>query len=856
MKPKKRPESFFRILLFTVCLLFFQADFAGAHPALGEQAPFPDVLSHEERAWLKAHPTIRLAPDPQFSPIEFFDPKGNYSGLAADYARLLEQKLGIQFKIIRAPSWEDVILGVKRREVDILNAVVKTPQRELYLHFPHPYLTVPSVIIVRKKVRSGLTLDMLKDMTVVMVSGYGYVDLIQNKNPELNIQLVPDLKTALGKVSFGMADAFVGDLASASFQIELEGITNLKLAGETDPPNISGFAVRSDWPELSRILEKGMALITEKEKKAIYNKWIHLESDTWITRNKFKQMVVITASIIALVLLGFLLWNRMLRRMVRVKTKDLEKEIEGHKRTEAALKASEEKYRSIIENAVEGVFQSTPKGQFIIVNPAFARMLGYASSEELITRVQDISTQYYVNPQDRIHYQQRLQRDGYVEHFEFRARKKDGSQIWVSNSTRACLDPDGNIHRYEGTVQNITARKLAEEALQESQEQFSLFMDYLPALVFIKDETGRTLFVNRHMEEVLGAKDWIGKTPLDLFPQDLAVAMASDDQKTMAQGYRRIIEIVPDKQGALHVYQTHKFKINRAGKPPLLGGIALDISQLKLAEEEKLTAQKIAAEQGKQALVGQIAGKMAHDFNNILGIIMGNTELALLDCRDGQIQKTLELIFEQTVRGKNLTKNLVAFAKDQEPKQEFFRISEKIDLVLNLMRKDLAGIELVKEEHPGVPELLADPGMIEHALVNLIQNAIHALGRTQNPTIRIRTYSRDNLICFEIEDNGCGIPQENLDDIYEPSFTLKGRRDLTGAYDAGIKGTGYGMSNVKKYIEQHRGTILVRSQVGVGTHFTIRLPVIKKQLTREEKIQIRAGKPHFEKYILLVEDET
>ncbi|MBU2454384.1 MAG: response regulator, partial [Proteobacteria bacterium] len=251
-----------------------------------------------------------------------------------------------------------------------------------------------------------------------------------------------------------------------------------------------------------------------------------------------------------------------------------------------------------------------------------------------------------------------------------------------------------------------------------------------------------------------------------------------------------------------------------------------------------------------------IAGKMAHDFNNILGIIMGNTELALIDCKDAQTRKTLELIFEQSVRGKNLTKNLVAFAKDQEPKQVFFRISEKIDLVLNLMRKDLTGIELLKEETPGVPELLADPGMIEHALVNLIQNSIHALSQVEYPRISIRTYSRENSICFEIEDNGCGIPKEHLESIYEPSFTLKGGKDLTSSYGSGIKGTGYGMANVKKYIEQHKGSILVESKSGSGTRFTISLPVIEKELTKQEKTELRTEKGHFEKYILLVEDET
>ncbi|MBA3011652.1 MAG: hybrid sensor histidine kinase/response regulator, partial [Desulfobacula sp.] len=225
------------------------------------------------------------------------------------------------------------------------------------------------------------------------------------------------------------------------------------------------------------------------------------------------------------------------------------------------------------------------------------------------------------------------------------------------------------------------------------------------------------------------------------------------------------------------------------------------------------------------------------------------------DCKDDQTKKTLELIYEQTIRGKNLTKNLVAFAKDQEPKQEFFSIHEKIDIVTNLLQKDLEGIELIKENKPGVPDLLADPGMIEHALINLIQNSIHAISKVEHPKIIMRTYCFEDEICFEIEDNGCGIPKEYMESIFEPSFTLKGNKDVTGSYESNIRGTGYGMSNVKKYIELHMGTILSESKMGSGTKFTICLPVIKKELSKEEKIEIREEITYFEKYILLVEDE-
>ncbi|MBU0970017.1 MAG: hybrid sensor histidine kinase/response regulator [Proteobacteria bacterium] len=276
----------------------------------------------------------------------------------------------------------------------------------------------------------------------------------------------------------------------------------------------------------------------------------------------------------------------------------------------------------------------------------------------------------------------------------------------------------------------------------------------------------------------------------------------------------------------------------------------------KLAEAEKINAQKILGEKNKLALVSQIAGKMAHDFNNILGIIMGTTELSLLDCKDPETKDSLNIIFDQTLRGKNMIKNLLAFAKDQVPNQIFFKLTDKIDLVLSLLKKDLEGIQLIQENSQAVPELLADPGMTEHALMNLMHNAIHATSKTDDPKITIRTHCRDDTLYFEIEDNGCGIPREHLDAIYDPSFTLKGTRDVTGAYANGIKGSGYGMANVKKYMEQHQGRIRVSSTPGLGTKFTLCLPMVAREPVPEEKTQPREKGIQSKKHILLVEDEA
>ena len=130
------------------------------------------------------------------------------------------------------------------------------------------------------------------------------------------------------------------------------------------------------------------------------------------------------------------------------------------------------------------------------------------------------------------------------------------------------------------------------------------------------------------------------------------------------------------------------------------------------------------------------------------------------------------------------------------------------------------------------------------------------MSKVENPTLNLKAYSQDDMVYIEVEDNGCGIPKEHLDSIYTPSFTLKGSHDGTGSYQSNIKGTGYGMSNVKKYIvEKHRGDILVESEVGQGTMITIALRIIKDHLSSAEKKEIVKSQIYDKRRILLVEDE-
>ncbi|MFC1904905.1 transporter substrate-binding domain-containing protein [Chloroflexota bacterium] len=236
-------------------------------------------FSEQESEWLAAHPVIRVAPDPDFPPIEYFDENGEFKGVAADYVELVSQKLGIDFEIVHLRNWDEAIEKLKSKQIDMLSAVVKTLPRTEYMLFTFPYVELPAVIIVEKSVKETLTLEKLSCKKVAVVAGMADYDLIAPNYPELDLDPVPDIQTGLQRVSFGTVDAFVLPISIAVHHLEKEGITNLRIAGETDYTVRLAFGSRNDWPELNLILEKGLSQISEEEKQVILTKWIRLEQE-------------------------------------------------------------------------------------------------------------------------------------------------------------------------------------------------------------------------------------------------------------------------------------------------------------------------------------------------------------------------------------------------------------------------------------------------------------------------------------------------------------------------------------------------------------------------------------------------
>jgi len=269
------------------------------------------------------------------------------------------------------------------------------------------------------------------------------------------------------------------------------------------------------------------------------------------------------------------------------------RDITERKRAEEALRRAEEKYRSIFENALEGIYQSTPEGRFSTANPALARMWGYESPQELIASIPDIAQQVYIDPDRRADVQRALAEQDEVQGLEFQTRKKDGSAMWVSENMRAVRDAHGTLLYYEGTFEDITERKQAEEALREAETKYRTLVEQIPAVVYMDaiDEVSSSLYTSPQVEAMLGYSPQEFKaTPglwLELIhPEDRPRALEGN-ARTNATGEPFELEyrLIARDGRAVWIHDEAILVRDREGRPQFWQGVMLDITERKRVEE-------------------------------------------------------------------------------------------------------------------------------------------------------------------------------------------------------------------------------------------------------------------------------
>ncbi len=293
-------------------------------------------LSQAERKWLAEHPEIVLVTQARSYPFEFFDDSGTYRGVAADYIALLEQRLGMRFKVLRAENPAQLQAYIKSGAVDIVAATARTSVPAQSMQVARPHIVFPGVIVAGDKYPD---LASLTGKKVAVVKGRQWGHFIGANSPQLQITSMSDVATALEAISEGKVTALVSDMATASYYIHREGMTDINIVGRVEKDLELGIATRKDWPELNRIMEKVLAGISDEEHEAISRQWIHLKAPTLIMGKTFWTLLFSGLATVLLTFLGFILWNRSLRQQVAARTRNLKKELEW--RTAAEMEIQE-----------------------------------------------------------------------------------------------------------------------------------------------------------------------------------------------------------------------------------------------------------------------------------------------------------------------------------------------------------------------------------------------------------------------------------------------------------------------------------------------------------------------------------
>ncbi len=506
------------------------------------------------------------------------------------------------------------------------------------------------------------------------------------------------------------------------------------------------------------------------------------------------------------------------------------RDITDRKRIEAALQQSEKKYRKLYEDAAIGIFHSSFEGRFLDVNPALAKMLGYEKPHEVVDSIYSIAEQIYVEPQARDEVIAQALAKGETVKVENLYRRRDGSEWNAYLHLRYVLDSNGRPFYLEGFVEDITERKKAEKALQESEEKYRLLIEKANEAIFIaQDEVVK--FPNPKTIEITGYSED------ELATMQFANLIHPEDRQMVSERYRQRLNgqnppsnyafRIINKLGSELWLQINSAPIKWEGRPATINFIN-DITEQRKLEEQVRQAHKMES-------ISTLAGGIAHEFNNMLAIIIGNAELAIDDIPESNPSADcIQEIRNAGLRAKDVVLKLLSVSQKTSTSRKPLQISTAIKESLHLIRKTIpATIEIKSNLTSKTEMIMGDPTEISQILINLCTNSVQAM-RDQTGVIEVNmeTIQLDrqssmrhqelkpgNYAKLTIRDSGEGIEPELIDRVFDPYFTTK---DID-------KGLGMGLAVVLGVVNNHDGAINIESVVGKGTTVEVLFPLIKEQ---------------------------
>lgn len=539
------------------------------------------TLTDQERAWLADHQELRLGVDTSWPPFEYRDENGHYQGLAADYVRLIQDRLGVKVKLIEPPRWGMVLELARDNQLDLVPGVMSTPERQKYLAFTRPYIDFPMVILAHEGGARPRNLKDLYGLKIAVVDSYAPHELLRTHHPDLNLVAMPNVSSTLQALATGKVDAVVSDLASSVWSLRELKLEGLYVSGETPYRYQLAMGVPSEDKLLVGILDKVLADLSLDETNAIQHHWVGNFSD-----NRTFWSDLLLYGVPALLLL-----STVLVIVIRINRR-LSSEISRRVALEQELRSSEYHYRGLVESLSAIAWEaSITDFTYSYVSPHAEELLGYPRAHWLIPGF----WRSIIHPADLTRaeaYCWRETRANRDHSVDYRVITADGRCLWVRDIVS--LIEHGHEPVLRGLMIDISEAKRTEEALQRSEQKFaSVFQQCPDILVIARLSDGCLLEVNKAFEDQIGlsAADVLGKTATDLniwgvdqAGPDLLHRVQTTSIRNLEMAFRR-----SNGQAFTGLVSAEPFQLDTV---EAIVVVVRDISQLKETQQQLQTSEE------------------------------------------------------------------------------------------------------------------------------------------------------------------------------------------------------------------------------------------------------------------------
>jgi len=498
--------------------------------------------------------------------------------------------------------------------------------------------------------------------------------------------------------------------------------------------------------------------------------------------------------------------------------------------SEAALRTSEERLRLLVGSSRDLIVVLDANGKRKDVFGAVEAITGYSLRER-----GPLSHFEAMHPEDGPRIQREfadlLEHPGQVVRTEWRHLHRDGKYRWLEGLVANRLGEAG-VDGIVVNIRDVSDRKAAEEALRRNELRFRTLFETVTDGIFLLARDGQLIEVNDAACRQLGytREELLGMRMDDVAPPERREHLHEINRQVAEKGHLIFEASHRRKDGSVYPVEVAASQIDLGGFPAFMG-VARDITDRLRAETEKRRLQEHLQQAAKMESIGRLAGGVAHDFNNMLTVVLGNVDLALRDLRNGaNPRETLEEIRGVTLRAVTVTRQLLAFSRKHVVEARPVDMNELIGLMPRMLDRLIGeDIRMRIVAGEGLGTVHVDPGLIEQAIVNMVVNARDAMPtggtlviETADVTLDldyVRTHplaAPGRHVMLTISDTGQGMSDEVKRHLFEPFFTTK----------QGGQGTGLGLATTYAAIQQSGGSIEVYSEPGKGTTFKIHLPVV------------------------------